>query len=84
MGVSFHHRHIPSFAVLALATALSTIMGTLGEHTPRLDQHEHHPTRSGDQLLVVVPRRIRIPVPDPKAQFRVVEQVQLCDECGDR
>ena len=62
-GVRFHHRHIPPFAVLALATALPEIMGTLGEHAPHPPQHDLHPTRDGDQLLIVVPRRIRVPVP---------------------
>jgi hypothetical protein len=63
--------------------ALPAIMGTLGEHPPNPHQHVLHPTRDWNQLLVVVPRRIRVPVPHPEAQFRMVEQVQLCNECGD-
>ena len=58
-------------------------MGTLGEHARLPHQHVLNPTWEGDQPLVVVPRRIRVPVPHPEAQFRMVEQVQLCDECGD-
>ena len=41
------------------------------------------PTCDGDQLLVVVPRWIRVPVPHQEAQFCMVEQVQLCDKCSD-
>ena len=81
-GVRFHHRHVPPFAVLALETALPAIMGTLGEYPPHPPQHELHPTRDGDKHLVVVPRRICVPVPHPEAQFRMVEQVQLSNECG--
>ena len=57
-------------------------MGALGEHAPNAPQHVFYPARDGDQPLFVVPCRIRVPVPHPEAQFRVVEQVQLCDECG--
>ena len=80
--VRFHHRHVPPLAVLALATELPTIMGTLGEHAAHPLQHVFHAARDGDQLLVVVPHRVRVPVPHPEAQDRVVEQVQLCDKCG--
>ena len=74
-GVCFHHRDVPPFAVLALETAIPAIMGTLGEYASHLGQHELRPACGGDQLFVVDPRRIRVPVPDPQAQFRVVEQV---------
>ena len=83
MGVRFHCRDIPPFAILALETASPTIMGTLGEHAPHPPRHGLYPACGGDQLLVMVPCRIRVPVPDLQAQFRVVEQVQLCDECSD-
>ena len=81
-GVCIHHRRISSFAILALATALPAIMDTLGEYAPRTRWHVFYPAHDGHQLLVMVPRRIRVPVPDPPAQFCVVDQVQLCDECG--
>ena len=83
MGVHFHHRSIPPFAVLALATALPEIMGTLGEHAYNPPQHVFYPTCNGDQLLVVVPRRIRFPAPHLGVQFYMLEQVQLCNGCGD-
>ena len=82
-GVRPHRRHIPPFPVLVLATAVPAIMGTLGEHTRHTQRRICHPARDGDQLLVLVPRRIRVPIPHPEAQFRVVDQVQLRDERGD-
>jgi hypothetical protein len=82
-GVRFRHRHVPPFAILALETALPAIVGTLGEHASHPRRYVFHPTCDGDQLLVVDPRWIHVPVPHPEAEFRVVEQVQLCDECGD-
>ena len=82
-GVRFHHRYIPPFAILALATTLPQIMGMLGEHASDPPRHGLCPTRDGDQPLVVVPCRICVSVPHSKAQFCMVEQVQLCNECGD-
>ena len=58
-------------------------MGTLGEHAPNPHQSDFHPTRDGDQLLVVVPCRVRLPVPHSGVSFCVVEQVQLCNGGGD-
>ena len=42
------------------------------------------PTRDGHKLLELVLGGLRLPVPHTEAELRVVEQVQLCDERGDR
>jgi hypothetical protein len=80
--VCYHHWDVPAFAVLALETVVPAIMGTLGEHTRHHLWPICHPAHDGDQLLVMVPRRIHVPIPHQEAQFYVVEQIQLCNECG--
>ena len=53
----WHWVNIPSTGV---GTFLLLPFWLLGEH---VQLRVFHPARNGDQLLVVVPRRIRVPVP---------------------
>lgn len=82
-GVRDHRGHVPPAAVLALAAALPAVVGAPGEHARDPQRRVRHPAGDGHQLLVVVPRRLRVPVPHPQAQLCVVDKVQLRDERGD-
>ena len=70
----WHWVNIPSTGV---GTFLPLPFRLLGEH---VQLYVFHPARNGDQLLVVVPRRIHVPVPHSEEPFCMAEQGQLCDD----
>jgi len=52
-------------------------MGQVCEHACCAARGVVYPTRNGHQLLVLVRRRVRVPIHHSQAQLRMVEQVQL-------
>jgi len=56
-------------------------VGQVCEHTRCAVRGVVYPTRDGDQLLVLVCSRVRVPIRHSQAQLRMVEQVQLRYGC---
>ncbi len=56
-------------------------MGQVCEHARSAAWGVVYPARDGNQLLVLVCSRVRVPIRHSQAQLRVVEQVQLHHGC---
>jgi hypothetical protein len=62
-------------SVLAVAAAVPQVVGEVREHAGGAERGVVHTARDGDQLLVLVPGRDRVPVRDTPEAVCVVEQV---------